>query len=423
MSGNTQSNQARRTWKVTGTVVKLEAQKVYALMSMFNLPQAIPLSADSPRWLNRIGVGFSTVVYDEDIRKGSFSGTFAQPLKHEMLLNSTEAACLVSRRFSGQFDIDFTTGGLEGHEYLHTLLQRITKAIKADCLLGYQHKELEKKLKERITELWQLPPGEIVLTSSGSEALFLALSTQSHVAIQNPSFFGAHRTAKFLKLQTSHWSKIADIDPSATAAYFCPNSHPATGDTMTGAERTQLAANKQILIEDDPYFPLQFDKPQPHLFSLRNCPEDMYVGSFAKILGTGTRCGFIWTRSAEQAKKLRSVKTTVDLGHSALLWKIILLAATKNNLEAIINYNAGRKKLAEFIMQRPLPMTGGIFMVLPCFEGTQERAKQQGVTLDDLKHYYANGQAPAKFCRINLLKTSHSMLREGMQRIKTHLYP
>jgi len=148
----------------------------------------------------------------------------------------------------------------------------------------------------------------------------------------------------------------------------------------------------------------------------------LYIGSFAKILGNGTRCGFIWTRDTATAKRLKSAKVTVNLGHSALLWKIILLAATRANLEAIINYNAGRKKIAEAVLKRPLPMNGGIFLILPCFENAKASAAHHGVTIEDLKHYYPENQHP-NFCRINLLQTSPAMLREGLTRIKDYLYP
>ena len=179
--------------------------------------------------------------------------------------------------------IDLSTGGLDGHAVVRHLLQQTIPKIDPAACLGYCNQASEENLKRVIAKLWKIPKGEIILTSSGTEALYLALQAlSSPVAVQSPAYFGVWRIQRMLRQRAIPWENISAISP-VRPVYVCPNCNPGNGLSLTQEERNHLIKHPDILIEDDPYFPLA-TKPVARIVGLRKQPFDMITGSFSKLL-------------------------------------------------------------------------------------------------------------------------------------------
>lgn len=301
--------------------------------------------------------------------------------------------------------IDLTTGGLEGHFVIRGLLQRAAASLDVASVLSYQTEELEELVKREIHKLWHLPPGHIVLTSSGTEAVSFSLTILANsskpLLVQNPSYFGAWRSLR------GSTPTIWDGASSSSLLYVCPNLHPANGASIP---EKQLVDYAGPLILDDPYFPLTEKKH--HLAQLRSQARDVVIGSFAKLVGPGTRCGFIWTRNKSVFKQLRSLKITQNLGISPLLLELILSADLSRHIAEIREYNSSRQRLASTYLNTQDWAYAGVFRFFRVFPDYYERLLRAGIKVDRLDYYYQNTQPP--LFRINLFRHDSILLTRAL---------
>ncbi|KAK2899912.1 kynurenine/alpha-aminoadipate aminotransferase, mitochondrial [Channa argus] len=104
-----------------------------------------------------------------------------------------------------------------------------------------------------------------------------------------------------LKEVLSRWNPLEVHRPSSTAPkilYTIPNGGNPTGASMTTQRKKEvyeLARKYDILIvEDDPYYFLQFNKPwAPTFLSMDVDGRVIRTDSFSKILSSGLRIGFV----------------------------------------------------------------------------------------------------------------------------------
>jgi hypothetical protein len=225
-----------RPWIIKGTVIEVQETSLLLTLNVFNTPQSLSRTSETPGWLCRIGVHFTAEIPGEDVRAGKFAGQFTMKPKQEVYMAASEATRLINHQLSRDQAIDLTTGGLDGHEVVRQILARVAPKISPSSLLGYCDTETEQRIKERIQQIWHLPAGEIVLTDSGTEALFLTmLASENGFFAQEPSYFGVWRAADKLKRCLQVWNHpdcLLNSDPNGFV-YLCPNHHPATGDSLT----------------------------------------------------------------------------------------------------------------------------------------------------------------------------------------------
>ncbi|XP_072113202.1 kynurenine/alpha-aminoadipate aminotransferase, mitochondrial isoform X1 [Mobula birostris] len=99
----------------------------------------------------------------------------------------------------------------------------------------------------------------------------------------------------------SRWKPEEAKDPSSDipkVLYTIPNGGNPTGASMTAERKMEIyqIARKYdlLIIEDDPYFFLQFEKPwAPSFLSLDVDGRVLRTDSFSKILSSGLRIGFL----------------------------------------------------------------------------------------------------------------------------------
>uniref|UniRef100_A0A8C5AFK5 Aminoadipate aminotransferase n=1 Tax=Gadus morhua TaxID=8049 RepID=A0A8C5AFK5_GADMO len=104
-----------------------------------------------------------------------------------------------------------------------------------------------------------------------------------------------------LKEVLSRWDPADVHQPGSTAPrllYTIPNGGNPTGASMTTQRKQEVyelaRLYDMLIIEDDPYFFLQFDKPwAPSLLSMDVDARIIRTDSFSKILSSGLRIGFV----------------------------------------------------------------------------------------------------------------------------------
>ncbi|KAL6118447.1 aadat [Pungitius sinensis] len=104
-----------------------------------------------------------------------------------------------------------------------------------------------------------------------------------------------------LKEVLSRWDASEVHEPGSTAPkvlYTIPNGGNPTGASMTTQRKQEVyelaRQYDMLIIEDDPYYFLQFDKPwSPTFLSMDVDGRIIRTDSFSKILSSGLRIGFV----------------------------------------------------------------------------------------------------------------------------------
>ncbi|XP_026168906.1 kynurenine/alpha-aminoadipate aminotransferase, mitochondrial [Mastacembelus armatus] len=104
-----------------------------------------------------------------------------------------------------------------------------------------------------------------------------------------------------LKEVLSRWDPLEVHKPGSTAPkilYTVPNGGNPTGASMTAQRKKEVyelaRQYDMLIIEDDPYYFLQFDKPwAPTFLSIDVDGRVIRMDSFSKILSSGLRIGFV----------------------------------------------------------------------------------------------------------------------------------
>ena len=141
-------------------------------------------------------------------------------------------------------------------------------------------------------------------------------------------------------------SKIASLDRKPKFLYVTPNYHNPAG-IIYSPERKKallevLSGTGIILIEDDAYSDLYFDKGEQHLTKPMKSMavpdvEIIYTGSFSKILGPGFRLGFMLS-SEEIFEKAETVKQALDACTSSFMQILANEFLAQNKLDVYLTF-------------------------------------------------------------------------------------
>ncbi len=191
-----------------------------------------------------------------------------------------------------------------------------------DLAIQYGGGQGELKLRDQTRELMALEGikssvEDIVITTGSQHGLELLsglfLDKDDVVLAEGPSYVGALGIFRHYEAHVEH--VLTDDDGMIPAAlesaikalkaqgrkikflYLVPNFANPSGVTLAESRRAKILElcrkNHILIIEDNPYGLLYFDKPVPD--ALRSMDEDgiVYLGSFSKILAPGFRVGYV----------------------------------------------------------------------------------------------------------------------------------
>jgi DNA-binding transcriptional MocR family regulator len=233
-----------------------------------------------------------------------------------------------------------------GMPYVHALpkdlISRSFKSLMADrgdLAIQYSGGQGDLKLRDQVRELMALEGikssvEDIVMTTGSQHGLDLIsglfLDKGDVVLAEGPSYVGAigifrHYEAHIEHVETDH----DGIQPEAlkeTIArlktqgrkikflYLVPNFANPSGVTLADKRRAKIVEicrrNKILILEDNPYGLLYFDKKVPD--ALRSIDDNVvYLGSFSKILAPGFRVGYVLAPPAIREKLVLAQESAI----------------------------------------------------------------------------------------------------------------
>ena len=233
-----------------------------------------------------------------------------------------------------------------GMPYVHALPKDLISrsfetlmADRGDLAIKYSGGQGDLKLRDQVRELMALEGikssvEDIVMTTGSQHGLDLIsglfLDKGDVVLAEGPSYVGAigifrHYEAHIEHVETDH----DGIQPEAlkeTIArlktqgrkikflYLVPNFANPSGVTLADKRRAKIVEicrrNKILILEDNPYGLLYFDKKVPN--ALRSIDDNVvYLGSFSKILAPGFRVGYVLAPPAIREKLVLAQESAI----------------------------------------------------------------------------------------------------------------
>ncbi|WP_404358869.1 PLP-dependent aminotransferase family protein [Cytobacillus firmus] len=307
-----------------------------------------------------------------------------------------------------------------------------------------------KRLKERGISVAE---NELLITSGACQAIDLIarilLDEETVIAIESPTYMEA---LEIFQNYTKHIIGIpVDKDGLQTVAleeileerkqkglaqprflYTIPTFQNPTGTTMTGERRQHVLelANKYnfLLVEDDAYGELSFNKSLPTLKAMDQNSRVLHVGSLSKIVAPGMRIGWI-AGASEMIHACAWFKK--DLNHPfAQSAMAVYFANTdfNNKLETLRDTYRSKCDVLTSALEQYLPESaswyvpeGGYFvwMKIPGADTSEllPHALAEGVSFIPGKYFFMDQAAGTEFLRLSFSYADEKEITEGIRRL------
>ncbi|MCD7779562.1 MAG: PLP-dependent aminotransferase family protein [Candidatus Gastranaerophilales bacterium] len=261
---------------------------------------------------------------------------------------------------------------------------------------------LRQYIVDRYKKIWgmDITIDNVIITTGSQQALDLLgkvfINENDNVMVELPSYLGLLQVFSMYKanfVQTKLNDDGLDIKElkktlktyKPKAAYLIPNFQNPTGLTYTKENREKvfecIKDEDMILIQDDPYGELRFEKGEriPYI-GLNQSAKNVYLGSFSKIVTPGMRLGYI-IADKEIIKMLETAKQASDL-HSNIFGQYMIADYLLNNdldkhIEKIIKLYKTQATAMVSAMEKYFPKDvkftrpkGGMFTWVTLKEGT-----------------------------------------------------
>lgn len=296
-------------------------------------------------------------------------------------------------------------------DLLHDAYESMMKN-KGNLAIQYAGGQGDAVLRDQIRELMALEGiqssvEDIVITTGSQHGLDmlsgLFLDEGDVVLAEGPSYVGAigifrHYEAQIEHVYTDHdgmspealQEKIDDLKRKGKKIkflYLVPNFANPSGVTLSADRRPkilEICKREHILIiEDNPYGLLYFDKPVPD--ALRSVEEEgvVYLGSFSKILAPGFRVGYVLAPPAIRDKMVLAQESALLCPSSftqMMISEYLARADWKKQIDTFRGVYHERKNAALQAVRDFLPGVqttepdGGFYLWLTLPEGIDSKA-------------------------------------------------
>ncbi|MFM6966961.1 MAG: PLP-dependent aminotransferase family protein [Rhodoluna sp.] len=285
-------------------------------------------------------------------------------------------------------------------------------AKKGNLAIQYGGGQGDLILRDQIRELMALEGiqssvEDLVITTGSQHGLDLLsglfLDKGDVVVAEGPSYVGAlgifrHYEADVEHVYTDHdgmspealqetITKLKAEGRKIKFLYLVPNFANPSGVTLSAERRPQILEickrEHILIIEDNPYGLLYFDKPVPD--ALRAVEEDgvVYLGSFSKILAPGFRVGYVLAPPAIRDKMVLAQESALLCPSSftqMMISEYLANADWKGQIDTFRGVYRERKDAALAAMQEYLPdlhttrPDGGFYLWITLPEGVDSKA-------------------------------------------------
>lgn len=317
------------------------------------------------------------------------------------------------------------------------------------------------KLREQILEVMELEgiqasADNVMVTTGSQHALDLVtellIDPGDAILVEAPSYVGAIGVFRSHRASVVHVDVDDDgLDPGdlrakiqATRAaghrikflYTIPNFQNPAGVTLSPARRSEVLeicrANDILVLEDNPYGLLYFDRPPPA--SLRSLDDSgvIYLGTFSKTLAPGFRVGWVLAPRAIRERLVLANEASI-LCPSSFSQLVISEYLASADWKAQINTFRGiyreRKlatvnALAEYLPNlRWTDPNGGFYVWATLPEGLDSKALlpsalEAKVAYTPGTAFFADGDGHSNL-RLSFCYPPAEEIREGVRRLST----
>jgi DNA-binding transcriptional MocR family regulator len=283
---------------------------------------------------------------------------------------------------------------------------------KGDLAIQYGGGQGDLTLRDQTRELMALEGirssvEDIVITTGSQHGLELLsglfLDKDDVVLAEGPSYVGALGIFRHYEAHVEH--VLTDNDgmiPEALEAtikslkaqsrkikflYLVPNFANPSGVTLAKERRGKILElcrkNHILVVEDNPYGLLYFDKPVPD--ALRSMDEDgiVYLGSFSKILAPGFRVGYVLAPPAIRDKLILANESAILCPSSfsqMMISSYLAHADWQKQVDAFRGVYRERRDAALSAMEEYLPQLettrpeGGFYLWVTLPDGMDSKA-------------------------------------------------
>lgn len=290
----------------------------------------------------------------------------------------------------------------------------------------------------------------VMILAGSQQGLYLLskilLEPGDCVIIESPSFIGAIQVfqasgARVLSLPPDDRFPLAALEDyliryRPKMLYLMPTFHNPTGRTMSLKERQDLlqlaARHRLIIIEDDPYSDLYYDRvPPPALKALDSYGGVVYLSTFSKNLFSGLRTGYI-SASPILINRLALEKQYIDLHSNNISQWLVQLFLDTGNLDSHLSlirreYKKRRDDTAKALQRFcgkhidfAIPDGGFYFWCKIKQSGTSRRllheATKIGVSFVPGEAFYTTPTQDKDF-RVCFTTHNQTVLHEGIRRL------
>ena len=334
-------------------------------------------------------------------------------------------------------------------------------ADRGDLAIQYGGGQGDLKLRDQVRDLMALEGikssvEDIVMTTGSQHGLELLsglfIDEGDVVLAEGPSYVGAlgifrHYQAHVEHVYTDHdgmspealeeaIDRLKEAGRTIKFLYLVPNFANPSGVTLAAERRPKILEicrrHHILVLEDNPYGLLYFDKPVPD--ALRSMDEEgvIYLGSFSKILAPGFRVGYVLAPPAIKDKLVLAQESAI-LCPSSFSQMMISEYLSNSDWQGQIDTFRGvyreRKDAALGAMREFLPKLhttepdGGFYLWITLPDGVDSKAMlplavKELVAYTPGTAFYGDGTGQNKL-RVCYSYPTPERIRLGIQRLAT----
>ena len=295
---------------------------------------------------------------------------------------------------------------------------------------------------------------DIVVTTGSQQGLDLIsklfINPGDAILAESPSYVGAMGVFRSYQARVEHVAMDDDgmipqslrehianlraLKVPIKFLYLIPNFQNPAGVTLSAARRLEILDIAQaegiLVVEDNPYGLLWFDRPPPH--AIRSADESgvIYLGSFSKTFAPGLRVGWVVAPHGIREKLVLASEAAI-LSPSSFSQMILAEYFESHDWKGQIDtfrglYRDRRDAMVEALAQYAPEIphttpTGGFYLWLSLPEGLDSkemlpRAVKELVAYTPGTAFYANGDGRANL-RLAFCYPEPSFIEEGIKRL------
>jgi DNA-binding transcriptional MocR family regulator len=296
--------------------------------------------------------------------------------------------------------ISFKSDTIKLSPYMKDLLHLSLKELQREFYLdgnlhAYPNPSGDSDLISKIENLFPHVKGDVLITNSATEGLYLALNLfkGKRVAIREPIYFGVIRILSELNIGIVLFNNIADLEELDFDAVLMTTTYcPPDNYSLSYIEKEKLVnivdSKKATLIEDNAY----------EFFGIGSFPnnnpianKNIFISSFSKFVHPGFRLGFIISNYA--FKEIRSLKITMNLSTSSFSQFIVNGVFHSSAITDWINeLNSRRKSLNDFFNFNSAYEGPYVKIDVEDIGGFLSIADNMGIGFDRNNYYYLDNE-------------------------------